>query len=152
MIDQLSSGIIGAIAISIPPEGNVDISRDAQLALSLQKLEEDGVQNLEEKEQMIMRDAEFATMIQQQEEDEAQKEMNKEQWSMTSTPTGKALLLIQCVISLHRFLQSSMPHNLGVISKVTTLAMDSMFLFTNFLLHLQAVFRVACKNATLDVG
>ena len=77
MIDQLSSGIIGAIAISIPPEGNVDISIDSQLALSLQKLEEDGVQNLEEKEQMIMRDDKHSTMMQKEEEDEAQKLMEK---------------------------------------------------------------------------
>ena len=57
------------ITISSPPEDNAVISRDAQLALALQRLEEDKVQNLEKKEQMIMRDGDFATMIQQQEED-----------------------------------------------------------------------------------
>ena len=49
MVDQLSSVMIGAIAISIPPEYNVDISIYAQLALALHRLEEDEVQNLEEK-------------------------------------------------------------------------------------------------------
>ena len=44
------------IAISSPPEDNTAISRDDQLALALQRLEEDEVQNLEKKEQMIMRD------------------------------------------------------------------------------------------------
>ena len=57
------------IAISSPPEDNADISGDVQIALVLQRLEEDDVQNLEKKEHMIMRDGDFATMIQQQEED-----------------------------------------------------------------------------------
>ena len=56
-----------------------------------------------------MRDGEFATMIQHQEEDKAQKLMEKEQRAITSTPTGKALLLIQSVLYLHHFLQSSIP-------------------------------------------
>ena len=51
------------IAIYIPPEDNTDISRDYQLALALQRLEEDDVQDLEKKEHMIMRDGEFATMM-----------------------------------------------------------------------------------------
>ena len=46
---------------------------------------------------------------------------------MSSTPTGKDLLVIYRVLSLHHFLQSSIPHNLGVASKVTTFATDSMF-------------------------
>ena len=92
-----------------------------------------------------MRDGEFATMMQQQEEDKAQKLMEKEQQAMSSTPKGGALLLIQNVLLLRHFLHSSVPHNLGVASKVTTLAMDSMFFFADRLLHLQAVFRVAKK-------
>ena len=100
---------------------------------------------MEKKENMIMRDGKFATMMQQQEEDEAQKLKEKEQRVMSSTPTGKALLLIQRVLYLHHFLQSSIPHNLGVASKVTILAMDSMFYLVDRLLHLQAVFRVAGK-------
>ena len=71
---------------------------------------------------------------------------------MTSTPTGKALLLVQSVLSLHHFLKSYIPQNLGVSSKVTTLVMDSMFFFANRLLHLQVVFRVAGENANVDVG
>ena len=71
---------------------------------------------------------------------------------MSSTPTGKALVLVQHVLSLHHFLQSSVPQNLGVPSKVITLAMDSMFFFVDCLLHLQAVFRVSGKNVTVDVG
>ena len=43
----------------------------------LQRLEEDEVHNLEEKEHMIMRDGKLATIMQQQEEDEAQKYMDK---------------------------------------------------------------------------
>ena len=66
MIDQLSSGMIGTISISIPQEENTSISRDTQLDLSLQQHEEDKVNNIEEKEQNIMRDGELATMIQQQ--------------------------------------------------------------------------------------
>ena len=92
-----------------------------------------------------MRDGEFVTMMQQQEEDKAQKLMEKEQWAMSSTPTGKALLVIQCVLSLHHYLLSSIPQNLGFASKVTTLATDSMFFFADRLLHLQAVFIVAGK-------
>ena len=94
---------------------------------------------------MIMRDGKIATMMQQQEEDEAQKLMEKEQRAMSSMPTGKALLFIQRVLFLHHFLQSSIPKNFGVASKVTTLAMDSIFFSTDRLLHLQAVFRVAGK-------
>ena len=101
--------------------------------------------NLEEKEQMIMRDGELATIMQQQEEDKAHKLMEKEQRAMTSTPTGKALLIVWRVLSLHNFLQSSIPQNLGVASKVTTLAMDSMFFFADYLLCLQALFRVSGK-------
>ena len=100
---------------------------------------------MEEKEQMIMRDSKLATMIQQQEEDEVQKLIEKEQWAMISTLIGKALLLVQCVLSLHHLLQSYIPHKLSVSSKVTTLAMDSMFYFADYLLHLQGLFRVAGK-------
>ena len=78
------------ISVSIAPEDNAAISRNDQLALALQRLEEDEVKNLENKEHMTIRDGEFATMMQQQEEDEAQKIMEKEQRAMTSTPTGKA--------------------------------------------------------------
>ena len=46
-----------------------------------------------------MRDGEFATMMQHQEEGEAQKSMEKEQWAMKSTPTWKALILVQGVLS-----------------------------------------------------
>ena len=94
---------------------------------------------------MITRDVKLATMMQQQEEDEAQKLMEKEQRAMTSTPTGKAFLLVQRVLPLHLFIQSSIPQNLVVASKVNTLAMDSMFFFADCLLRLQAVFRVAKK-------
>ena len=94
---------------------------------------------------MIMRAGDFATMIQQQEEEKVQKSMEKEQWAMSSTSTGKALLLIQCVLSLQHFLQSSIPQNLGVASKVTTLETDSMFFLANCLLRIQAVFRVTGK-------
>ena len=99
-----------------------------------------------------MRDGELATMMQQQEGGKAQKSMEKEHRAMSSTLTGKDLLLIQRVVSLHHFLQYSIPQKLGVASKVTTLATDSMFFFADCLLHLQAVFIVAGKNATLDVG
>ena len=37
-------------------------------------------------------------------------------------------------------------------SKLTTLAMDSMFFFADRLLHIQVVFRVTIKNDTVDVG
>ena len=103
------------------------------------------MQNLEKKEQMIMRDGDFSTMIQQQEEGQTQKSMEKEQRAMSSTPTGKALVIVRCVFSLHHFLRSSIPQNLGVPSKVTTLAMDSLFFFGGCLLHIQAVFRVTGK-------
>ena len=92
-----------------------------------------------------MKDGKFGTMMRQQEEDEAQKSTEKEQQAMTSPPTGKALLLIQRVISLHHFLQSAILQNLSVASKVTSLATDSMFFFADHLLHLQGVFRVARK-------
>ena len=103
------------------------------------------MQNNDKKEQMIMRDGEFATMMQPQEEDEAQKLTEKEQRAMASIPKGKALLLVQHALFLHHFLQSSIPQNLGVTSKVTTLAMDSTFSFEDSLLRLQAVFIVARK-------
>ena len=83
MVDQLSSGMIGVISITSPPEDNAGISRDDQLALALQQLEEDEVQILEEKEKIIMRDGEFVTMMQHQEEYEAQKWMDKEQQAIT---------------------------------------------------------------------
>ena len=92
-----------------------------------------------------MRDAELTTIIKQQGEDEAQKSMEKKQQAITSSPTGKALLLVQCVPNLHHFFQSSIPQNLGFTSKIITLAMDSMFFFADRLLHLQAVFRVSKK-------
>ena len=92
---------------------------------------------------MIIRDGEFDTMMQQQEEEEAQKSMEKEQQAMSSTPTVKDLLIIKRVFSLHHFLQSFIPQNLGVASKVTTLAMDGIFFFAGRLLHLQSVFIVS---------
>ena len=45
------------------------ISRDTQIALALQQLKEDEVQNMEREEQMIMRDGYFSTITQQKEED-----------------------------------------------------------------------------------
>ena len=47
---------------------------------------------------MIIRDGNFATMIQQKEEEEVQKSMEKEQRAMPSSPTGKALVLVQRVL------------------------------------------------------
>ena len=44
----------------------------------MQQLQEEEVQNLEEKEQMITRNGKLATIIQQQEEEEAQNFMEKE--------------------------------------------------------------------------
>ena len=52
----------------------------------LQRLEEEEVKNLENKEHLIMGNGEFDTMMQHQEEDKVQKLMEKEQQSMTSTP------------------------------------------------------------------
>ena len=140
------------IYISSPPEDNATISRDAELTLALHLLEEYKVQNLEKKEQMIIRDGKFATMMQHQEENKAQIFMEKEQRAMISMLTGKALLLVHNVFSLHHFLQYSIPQNLGVVSKLTTLAMDSIFFFSDRLLRLQAVFRVSRDNATVGVG
>ena len=145
MADQLSSGMIGVIAISNPPEDNTDISRYAQLALVLQELEEDEVQNLEEKELMFMRDGKLVTMMQQQEEESFLKSTEKEQQETKSMLTGKALLIVHSVPYLCHHLQSSIPQNLGIASKVTILSMGSIFFFVDRLLHLQALFRVARK-------
>ena len=60
---------------------------------------------------------------------------------MSSTRKGEALVLVKCVLLLHHFLQSSIPKELGVPSKVTTLAMESMFFFADCLLNQQEVFR-----------
>ena len=65
------------VAISSPPEYNTAISRYSHLALEMQWLEEEKVQNLEEMENMIMRDGNLSTVMQQKEEDEAQKPMEK---------------------------------------------------------------------------
>ena len=70
------------IPISSPPEDIGNISRDSQLALVLQQLEDDKVQTLEKKEQMIMRDSKFVIMMQQQEENEAHKLMERKQRAM----------------------------------------------------------------------
>ena len=94
---------------------------------------------------MIMRDDELAAMMRQQDEEESQKLTEKEQRAMTSIPTSRDLLLVHRGLSLDHFLQTSILQNLSVASKVTTLEMDIMFLFTNRLLHLQAVFRVTKK-------
>ena len=83
MVDQLSSEMIDTITISTPPENKTAFSRDAQLTLVLQQLEEDEVHNMAEEEQTIMRDGELATMMQHQEEYEAQKWMDKEQQAIT---------------------------------------------------------------------
>ena len=65
------------------------------------------MQNLEKKKHMIMRDGKFATMTQHQEEDKSKRLTEKEQRAMVSTPTGKDLLIVKCVIYLYYFLQSS---------------------------------------------
>ena len=70
---------------------------------------------------------------------------------MSSTPKGYALVLVPGVLSLHRFLQYSIPQNLGVPGNVITLAMDSMFFFADFFLHLQAVYRVFGGNITVVI-
>ena len=58
------------------------------------------MQNIDKKENMIMRYGKFATIMQNQEEDKAQKSIEREQWAMSSTPTGKYLLLIYSVLSV----------------------------------------------------
>ena len=78
--------------------------------------------------------------------------MENKQRAMLSTTTENALVIFQRVLFLHHFLKYFIPQNLGIPSKVTTLAIDSMFLFVDFLLHLQAVFRVAFKIFTVEVG
>ena len=78
--------------------------------------------------------------------------MEKEHRSMSSTPIDMALVLVQSVLSLHHFLQSSIPQNLGVPSKVTTLATDNIFFIVDSLLHLQAVFKISKGNVTVEVG
>ena len=55
--------------MSGPPEDNRAVCIDTNIALALQNLEEEEVQNMEKKVHMIMRDDDLATMIQQQEED-----------------------------------------------------------------------------------
>ena len=57
------------IAIYSPPEDSTEIYRDTHIALAMQQLEEDEVQNMENKENMTMRDGNFPTMIQHQEEE-----------------------------------------------------------------------------------
>ena len=94
---------------------------------------------------MTTRDGELAAMMQQKEEYEARKSTDKEQLAMIATPTGEALLLVHRVLYLNLFFQSSMHQNLGVASKVTTLATESIFFFADSLLRLEAVFRVAGK-------
>ena len=89
-----------------------------------------------------MSNGELDTMMQQQEEFKAHKFMDKEQQAIISIPIRRSLLLIQPVLSLRHFLQSYIPQNLGVASKVTTLAMGGMISFADSLLHLQAAFIV----------
>ena len=101
---------------------------------------------------MIMRDDELAAMMRQQDEEESQKLTEKEQRDMSLTPKVKNLVLVQRVLSLQHFLQSYIPQNLGFPSKVTTLAMDSMFFFADRLLHIQPVFIVAGIFFTVEVG
>ena len=151
MLVKISSGMIGTINIFKPSEDNADISKDAHLALVLQQLEEDEVQNMEDNKLMTIRDGNLSTMMQQQEEDTAKKSKDKEQQEMESMPTGKALILVHHVLSLNHFLQSFITQNLGVFLKVATLEIDSMFFVADRLLRLQAVFRVAVKNSTVDV-
>ena len=67
MVDHISSEMIGTIAISSPPEDNTTISIYSKIAFVLQQLEDDKVQNMEDKEQMITRYGDLATMMQQQE-------------------------------------------------------------------------------------
>ena len=76
----------------------------------------------------------------------------KVQQAMASTLERSALIIVQSAFSLNNFLNYSIPQKLVVASKVTNLAMYSMIFFACSLLHLQAVFRVTGKNATVDVG
>ena len=69
MVYQLSSEMICAISISIPPEDYATLSRYAHLPFVLQRLEEDEVHNQEYKKQMIMRGSKLATMMQEQKKD-----------------------------------------------------------------------------------
>ena len=71
-------------------------------------------------------------MIQHQEKDKVHKSMEKEQRAMTSTPTSRDFLLVQSVLFLRHFLQSSVPQKLGVASKVTTLKIYSIIFFAFF--------------------
>ena len=76
---------------------------------------------------MIIWYCKLTTIMQHQEEDKAHKSIEKEYWSMTSMLTVKAFLIVQSVLPLLLFLQSSIPQNLIFASRVTTLEMDSIF-------------------------
>ena len=67
----------GMYGILVPMK-NINAPRDDKLALALQKIEEEEVHNLEEKQLMITRNGELVTIMKQQEEDKAQKSMEKE--------------------------------------------------------------------------
>ena len=99
-----------------------------------------------------MKDGELATMMQHQEEDVAQKLMEKEYWARISTPTGKASLLIQRVLSLHHFLQSYIPQNLGVVSKVTTLENGECVFISGSFTPSTSRIQSLRENATVGVG
>ena len=90
-------------------------------------------------------------MMQQQEEDEVQILMEKEQRAISSTPKGKDLLIIQHALSLHHFLQYSIPQNLGVASKVTIIAYENTF-SSRIDYSVYKQYLESPGNATLDVG
>ena len=48
---------------------------------------------------MTMRDGYLATIMQHKEEDTVQKSMDKEQRATKLTPTGKALLLVELIVT-----------------------------------------------------
>ena len=70
---------------------------------------------------------------------------------MKSMPTGKALLLVQRVLFLHLILQSSIPQNLGVASKVTTLEIEITF-FSRIVYSIYKGYLEPPENATVDLG
>ena len=149
MVEQLSSEIIGMIATYGPPKDNSAIFRDAQLVGVLKQIEEE---EDTEKEQRTKRDAMLAMKIHRHEMAKVQKYSKEILQGMTSTPTGKSLLFVQHVLSLHCRLEASAPKNLDITSKVDVMAKDGMVPLTERLLQLQAVFKASGKDATVDIG
>ena len=122
------------------------------MALKQNKENKDKMKYEAEKERHIKKDTILDINLHWHDMTKLQKYSEEVLQGMKSTQTGKALIFVQHILSLHCLLQDSAPQNLDITSKVNVMTKDDMVLLTERLLQTQTLFKASGTDVTVDIG